>query len=202
MASGAYEPEKSPALQITHRASHLPGCREALQQIPSLTLIQLSPGAAARGALQMGNRFAGERKGHGVTLVSSRPWLAEAAGEHMASSPGHDVLRPTHILHGHYAHPITTFPLIIGLDDREAGAPLLISGNPADVPHRCCMIKREDNQVVLVNGWPAGTLVNARVVLESCVLMPGQTVRVGARTDELTLIVCVDADEKEKRNLI
>jgi hypothetical protein len=202
MVSGAGTPEKAPVLQITHRVSHLPGCREALHKIPSLILLELTPGAGALGALRLRDRFAGERASRGVALISSRPWPVEAAGEHIPASPGHGGTQPTHILHGGYAYPITSTPLIIGQDGREAAAPLRISRNPAEVLQRCCTIKREGNEVVLVNEWSAGTLVNDRVILEASVLMSGQTVRVGAQTDELKMIVCVDADEKENRNRI
>ncbi|OPZ75984.1 MAG: hypothetical protein BWY77_02008 [bacterium ADurb.Bin431] len=64
------------------------------------------------------------------------------------------------------------------------------------------MIKQDGNQVVLVNEWPAGTLVNGRLIIESCTLMLGQTIRAGTQSDELKLIACADADEKENRNRI
>jgi hypothetical protein len=111
-------------------------------------------------------------------------------------------MRPTHILHGEFAYPITSTPLIIGQDGRHAAVPLLISRNPAEVRQRCCTIRREGNEVVLINEWPAGTLVNGRVIAESSALMPGQTIRVGTQADELKLIVCTDTDEKENRNRI
>jgi hypothetical protein len=202
MASGAGTPEKAPVLQITHRMSHLPGFREALHKIPSLILLELAPGAGALGALTLRESFAGERASRGVALLSSRPWPAEAAGKHIPASPGHSGMRPTHILHGEYAYPITSTPLIIGQDGRHAAVPLLISRNPAEVRQRCCTIRREGNEVVLINEWPAGTLVNGRVIAESSALMPGQTIRVGTQADELKLIVCTDTDEKENRNRI
>ena len=195
-------PEKAPALQITHRVSHLPGFREALHKIPSLKLLELAPGAGALGALRLRDRFAGERASRGVALVSTLPWPAEAAGEHIPAASGHTGMRPTHILHGAYAYPITSTPLIIGQDGRDAAARLLISRNPAEAGQRCCTIRREGNDVVLVNEWPAGTLVNGRVIAESSALLPGQTIRVGTHTDELKLIVCTDTDEKENRNRI
>jgi hypothetical protein len=202
MVSGAGTPEKAPVLQITQRVSHLPGFREALHKIPSLILLELAPGAGALGALKLRDRFAGERAGRAVALLSTRPWPAEAAGEFNPASPQLAGMRPTHILHGEYAYPITSTPLIIGQDGRHAAAPLLISRNPAEAGQRCCTIRREGNEVVLVNEWPAGSLVNGRVIAESSTLLPGQTVRVGTHTDELTLIVCTDTDEKENRNRI
>ena len=202
MASGAGTPEKAPVLQITHRVSHLPGCREALHKIPDLTVIQLAPGAGALGAVSLGERFAGRRKEHGVTLVSSRPLPDESAGGHAPVPPGHGGKRPTHILSGDYAYAITATPLIIGQESRASAAPLRISRDPAEVWQRCCMIKQDGNQVVLVNEWPAGTLVNGRLIIESCTLMLGQTIRAGTQSDELKLIACADADEKENRNRI
>lgn len=202
MLSDAGSSETAPLLQITRRTAHLPGCKEALSKIPSLTLMQLGPGAGALGALKLCDTFSTAEEGHGVVLLSSRPWPAEPAGEHGPAVPGCEPMRPTHILHGDYAYPLTASPLIIGLDNRAAGTALLISGNPADIPHRCCIIKRQGNEVMLVNEWPSGTVVNDRVIVKTTLLRLGETIRAGAQPDELRLIAFVDTDEKEKRNLI
>jgi hypothetical protein len=184
--------EKAPVLQITQRVSHLPGCKEALYRIPSLALMQLEPGAGALGALKLRDSFSPAQGARGVTLLSSRPLHSEPAHEHRAVSPGHPVMQPTHILHGDRAYPVTVSPLIVGTDHRDGGATLRISSNPAEISQRCCIIKREGNAVILVNEWPAGTLVNDRVILQASALELGQTIRVGTRSYELKLIACVD----------
>ena len=86
----------------------------------------------------------------------------------------------------------TFSPLIIGTDHRDGGSTLRISSNPAEIPQRCCIIAREGNEVILVNEWPAGTLVNDRVILQTSALELGQTIRVGTQSHELKLIACVD----------
>jgi len=193
--------EKAPVLQITHRVSHLPGYKEALYKIPGLSIIDLAPGSGAMGVLKLRDRFTGQHERQGVKLLSSRPWPSESAG-HIPASSGHSIMRPTHILHGDCAYPITSSPLIIGQDDRDVGATLLISSNPSDVLQRCCIIKREGNEVVLVNESPAGTFVNDQVILKTSVLRLGQTIGMGTQSDKLKLIFCVGADEKERRNRI
>lgn len=131
-------------------------------------------------------------------LLSSRPLAAEPTP--VPAPPGQVPLLPTHLLHGAYAHPITSSPLFIGLDEREAKTALSISGSPAEWVRRCCLIQRTGSEVVLINEWPAGTTVDDRVILESVVLKPGQTFRAGAHPDELKLIACMGDDEKEKHN--
>lgn len=202
MRSSAGSPEKLPLLQITQRTAHLPGCKEALHKISALTLMQLEPGAGALGALKLHDTFSVAEAGHGVVLLSSRTWPAEPAGEHGPAAPGRAFMQPTHILHGDCAYPLTASPLIIGLDTRAAGPELMISRNPADIPQQCCIIKRQGKEVVLVNEWPSGTVVNDRVIVKTTLLRLGQTIRAGEQPDELRLIACVDTDEKEKRNLI
>jgi len=192
MLPGAATSGKGPVLQITHRTGHLPGCKEALYRIPSLALMQLEPGAGALGALKLRDSISPAQEARGVTLLSSRPLHSEPAHEHRAVSPGDPVMQPTHILHGDRAYPVTVSPLIVGTDHRDGGTTLRISSNPAEIPQRCCIIKREGTEVILVNEWPSGTLVNDRVIVQTSALELGQTIRVGTRSHELKMIACVD----------
>ena len=192
MLPGAVTGEKGPVLQITRRTAHLPGCKEALYKLPSLALMQLAPGAGALGALKLRESFSSAQGARGVTLLSSRPLHPEPAPDHHTVAPGHPDMQPTHILHGDRAYHLSASPLIIGTDHRDGGSTLRISSNPAEIPQRCCIIAREGNEVILVNEWPAGTLVNDRVILQTSALELGQTIRVGTQSHELKLIACVD----------
>lgn len=179
-------------LQFTHRTGHLPGCREALHRTPALTIVQLPPGSAAMGALQLRDGFAPLREGGGVILLSRRPWPSESIAAHESAAPRQKPTQPTHLLHGNYAHPLTDAPLIIGQADRDGIPGLHISSNPADVQQRFCRITREGNEILLTNEWPAGTAVDDRVILTTSVLALGQRIRAGMLSEELKLIACVD----------
>jgi len=195
--------ENAPVLQITHRVSHLPGCKESLYKIPGLTIIELAPGSGALGVLKLRDRFASQHGRQGITLLSSRPWQeAASTGDHASMSPEHSIMRPTHILHGDCAYPITAEPLIIGQGDADSGGTLRISSNPSDFSQRYCTIQPERDDVVLVNECSAGTFVDDRQIVTTSILRLGQKIRVGTQSDELKLIACVGADEKERRNRI
>jgi hypothetical protein len=103
------------ALELTHRVSSLPGCKEAIRTIGNMQIVELEPGASALGVLKFHDRFPVKTKSQGVTFLTSRPWQTTDTLNDAPRVPSlQEPKSPTHILYRNLAYPISHKPVIIG----------------------------------------------------------------------------------------
>ncbi len=180
-------------LQVSHRLTRLPGCLEMLARVPDAEIIELGPGAAARGVLEIWPQLAAQRSGEGASLFTSRPWLNADPGHGLISRPATiEENSPTHLLYRSIAHPITEKPLAIGAtsDDPETSG-LQFHNGPTEGSFRFFTIERRGQQVVLTDYSTQGIYVDGTRIKESTGLKLGQTIRLGKDGETFRLIACL-----------
>jgi hypothetical protein len=181
-------------LQLTHRMQVLPGVHRSLRSVAETELVNLEPGAGARGALAAWSRLAGEIGKEGIAYFSSRPrrtghWTKKTK----AGKADEELPRPTHLLIGSVAYPIGESPIVIGTDPpADARFIRVPEGDGSSVAGRHCSVQREGNQTVLVNHSPLGTRVDMTVVRDHATLRTGQVIRFGSSGFAIQLIVCLE----------
>ena len=188
--------ESALALQLSHRISRLPGCREMLSGLKDTQIIELDRGAAANNVLGIWRQLSDQHNTEGTSFFTSRPWRhfrqkedVEPTAEKTADIP------PTHLLYGSVAYPITEKPLSIGkkIDSEETRVQ---TDDPApQLSPQYCTIKRRDRKVVLDVHSGGGIFVDETRVNGSMVLKLGQIIRLGANGEQFQLIACLERDE-------
>jgi len=184
-------------LQLTHRISRLPGCKEMLAKMPDTQVIELEPGAGALGVLNLRDELSEQRVKKGVSYLMSRPWTKQHTMiPHPSSqSVGHVPMQPTHILYQNMAYPISDQPLTIGWGGPEDGVRVTMEDELAGVSKRHCSIQLHREEVVLTDHSTYGTFVDESPVTGTAVLKLGQIIRVGTPGEKLQLIACLEKDE-------
>ena len=179
------------ALQLSHRLARLPGCKEMLADLGDVQIIDLQYGAAARGVCRIWNQLAAQGNNEGISFFTSRPWQdRQPVDDHRTPAEKTAQTRPTHLLYGSIAYPITEKPLTIGCDQDSERNDIAITGDPAGVSPRHCTISLQGGETVLNNVSDQGTFVDGSQVNESIVLKLGQVIRVGTPGETLQLIAC------------
>ena len=184
------------AMQITHRLASLPGCAEMLNQFHNAKLIELDRGAAAFGALQLADQFAGQESASGISLITRRLW-SKAVNTVVSVAPAisQTPQQPTHILYKHLAYRLTAVPLLIGLEIPPGEHGVRIQGQIAGISRKHCSIERRATEVVLKDFSTYGTYVDDTRVDGSVRLTVGQIIRVGTPGETLQLIAIADPNE-------
>ena len=193
------KPGQPVTLQLTHRISRLPGCKEMVAKMTDAQVLQLEPGSGAFGVLDLGDELSGQKVKRGVSFLTSRPWLGttpRAAKHHPILEPVvHAAVRPTHLLYRNMAYPISDQPLIIGRGGPQDGVGVTMEDELAGVSRRHCSIQCRSKEVVLTDHSTYGTFVDEFRVSGTAVLKLGQIIRVGTPGEKLQLIACVEKDE-------
>ncbi len=188
--------EQSVVLQCSHRLSRLPGCKEMLAGMKNVQLVELEPGAAAKGLPDLWNRLANESKKKSVLLYTSRPWQSPSqATSPTPSSEKTNATVPSHIMYRGIAYPITSEQLSIGLEDGPKENHLQIQGQTTGVSSKHCTIELHDGEVVLTDFTGGETFVDEKSVDGSAALRIGQIIRIGTPGEQLQLISCLQSDE-------
>jgi hypothetical protein len=184
-------------LQLTHRISRLPGCKEMLAKMPDTQVIELEPGAGALGVLNLRDELSEQRVKKGVSYLMSRPWTKQHTMIPHPPSPrrGHAPMHPTHILYQNMAYPVSDQPLTIGRGGPEDGVRVTMEDELAGVSKRHCSIQFRSEEVVLTDYSTYGTFVDESPVTGTAVLKLGQIIRVGTPGEKLQLIACLEKDE-------
>jgi hypothetical protein len=184
--------QSSLVLQLSHRVSRLPGCREKLATIEDARIIELERGAAAKGALQIWHELTARDNNEGISFFTSRPWQPQPQADHQLSltdmSPA---TRPTHLLYRSIAYPITEKPLTIGSATDSPQNDITISGATDGVSPYHCTVEIDGAEIVLKDISKAGTFVDEQQVDGSIALKLGQIIRIGTPGERLQLIVCL-----------
>jgi hypothetical protein len=186
----------STVLQMTHRVTCLPGLKDKLLEIKNCNIIELEPGAGALGVLKLWDQLTDVHLGNGASFFTSRPWQQTGSKTSRAISyTTSDTIRPSHLLYGDVAYPISEKPLIIGCDHYPFEKDICVQAKSSDVSEKHCTVHREDDRIVLTDFSSQGTFVDNRQVNKSAVLELGQVVRLGTSKETIRLIACLDADE-------
>jgi hypothetical protein len=193
------KPGQPVTLQLSQRISRLPGCKEMVAKMTDTQALELEPGSAAFGALDLRDELSGQKIKRGVSFLTSRPWQGtkpRSAMSYPTLEPVvHAAVRPTHLLYRNMAYPISDQPLIIGRGSPQDGVGLTIEDEVAGVSRRHCSIQRRSKEVVLTDHSTYGTFVDEFRVTGTAVLKLGQIIRVGTPGEKLQLIACVEKDE-------
>jgi hypothetical protein len=184
--------QTSLALQLSHRLSRLPGCKEMLATLKDAQIMELDRGAAAKGGPKIWNQLADQNNHEGISFFTSRPWQhQQQTDDHWTSAENAAPTRPTHLLYRSIAYPITDKPLTIGSATDSGRNDVTITGETAGVSPRHFTIERRGSDIVLDNLSEHGTFINEKRVNGSAVLKLGQKIRVGAPGEQLQVIACL-----------
>jgi len=185
----------APILVLTDRVARLPGIKDMLSAVENCQLIELQPGAGALGSLRFTRPLFDHQSEDAAPFVTSRPLPAKGSLTYDAhhGKPGKGK-RPTHILYGDLAYPITEKPLIVGREKIGSERGIQIRHQIAGVSRKHCAIQLQENNVVLNDYSRYGTFVDDRPVKGETILRLGQTLRIGTPGEILKLIACLDQE--------
>jgi hypothetical protein len=188
--------EPAIALQLSHRISRLPGCREMLSTIRDTQIIELIRGAGANGVLRIWQQLSDQRNGEGISFFTSRPWHNSSRTYDFdpAAEKTVDTL-PTHLLYRSMAFPITEKPLTIGMGTGSEKNRVQIYGRAPRISTRYCTIGLRGREVVLDDYSTEGIFVDETRVEGNKALKLGQIIRLGTNAEQLQLIACLNRDE-------
>lgn len=181
------------ALQLSHRLSRLPGCKQMLATLKDVHIIDLDHGAAARGVPQIWNQLSAQGNNEGISFFTSRPWHdQQQADDHRAQAEKAAQTKPTHLLYRSLAYPITDKPLTIGCAKDSEPTDITISGETAGVSPKHFTVERHGRDIILTDTSSQGTFVDEVRINGSIALKLGQAIRVGTSGELLQLIACID----------
>jgi len=183
------------ALQLSHRISRLPGCREILSTIEDAQIIELGRGAAANGVLEIWPQLSDQRNTEGISFFTSRPWQQSRPQYDVEPSAETVDMPPTHLLHRSVAYPIADKPLSIGREMDSKITRVQTHGHDSRISPRCCTIGLRDRNVVLDEHSSDGIFVDGTRVNGSMVLELGQIIRLGTNGEQFQLIACLNHNE-------
>jgi hypothetical protein len=188
--------EPAIALQLSHRLTRLPGCREMLSAIKDTQIIELDRGAAATGVLKIWPQLSDQRNTEGISFFTSRPWQHSRRKYDVEPSveKAADTL-PTHLLYRSMAYPLTEKPLTVGRENDAEKTGVQIYGDSADISSRYCTIELRGREVVLDDYSTDGIFVDETRVNGSMALKLGQIIRLATNAEQLQLIACLNRDE-------
>jgi hypothetical protein len=184
-----YRAGETPALQLTSRAALMPGLADTLKARVGGEVYLLETGATARGLL---SRVAERRPGSTVTLARHLPW--DQAPVEVVTAAGQEGTRPTHILKGDAAVPITAAPLVLGTHAADDERWLDLGHDMSGVSRRHCEISVAGGQCVVTDLSRYGTYLNGHRIDGSAVLQSGDVIRVGTPGIELRMIFVEQPD--------
>ena len=190
---GQKKPELT--LQLSHRISRLPGCREILSTIEDTQIIELDRGAAAIGVLEIWPQLSDQHNTEGISFFTSRPWRQPRPQYDVEPSAETAEMLPTHLLHRSLAYPITDKPLSIGRGMDSANTCVQTHGRASRLSPRYCTIGLRDRKVVLDEHSSEGIFVDGTRVNRRMVLKLGQILRLGTKGEQFQLIACLNRDE-------
>ena len=181
------------ALQLSHRLARLPGCIAMLNTLKDVQIIELDQGAAARGVCRIWDELEAEGSNEGISFFTSRPWQAQPqpADQPIPAAPEAQV-RPTHLLHGSVAYPITDKPLTIGCNPGGQRNNLAISSESTEVSTAHCTVALHGGEAILKVASDEEAFVDEQQIHGSTILKLGQIIRIGSSGDHLQLIACID----------
>jgi len=181
------------ALQLSHRMARLPGCKEMLDSLQDAETIELDRGAAAIGVTQLWHHLIDQNNNTGTSFFKSRPWQPkQQTADHGSSTAKLKSNIPTHLLYRSIAYPISADALTIGSTQESDPNHITIAAETSGITITYCTIKRQGERIVLEDLGKTGVYVDEQRVNGSVTLKLGQDIRVGADSERLCLIVCLE----------
>jgi len=185
-----YRADETPAIQLSDRASRMPGLAETLKARVGGETFVLEPGATARGLI---SRIGTRHPGGTVSLRRHLPWDQSPIEVRVDADNG-GTGRPTHLLFGHRAVPVSADPLVLGSQPADGERWLDLQREVPGVSRRHCAISMTSGQCVVNDFSRYGTFLNGHRIDGSAVLQSGDVLRVGTPGVELRLISVENAD--------
>jgi len=184
------------ALQLTHRIARLPGLKDKLSKIDHCEIIELEPGAGALGVLRIREQLKDGHSGNETSFFTSRPWRqAEPKVSQTIPYETPDKMRPTHLLYGDVAYPLSQNPLFMGSDPYPAGKGIYVKTQSSGVSKKHCTVHRDGDRIILTDTSNQGTFVNDQRVDGHTTLELGQVVGLGTSGETFRLIACMEIHE-------
>ena len=180
-----YRADETPALQLSDRASRMPGLADILSARVGGELFLQEPGATARGLL---SRCGGLQRGDkAVSLLRQLPWDQAPVGLQAAAVAGRGG-QPTHVLFDNTAYSIGTQALTLGSRHTDGGRSIELQQDMPGVSRRHCSLELENGQCIVRDYSRYGTFLNGHRIDGSAVLQVGDLIRLGTPGYELRLI--------------
>ena len=186
---------------VSAHAARLPGLAGRLAAVRGVEVVLLPVQAAAAGALR--EKGAVRSPDGAIRLVTQlpRPSAPEGTvgGAALILPPAAKPLpprdsgrRPTHVLLGSSARPITEEPLVVGTAPPAPGRSLRLEGETAGISRAHCRLFESAGSAVVEDLSTWGTYVNGERVSGRAVLAIGDRIRVGSPGLELLLVAAED----------
>ncbi len=184
-------------LQLTHRIASLPALKDRLSEIENCEIVELEPGAGARGVVAIWNQLAGQHAPDRTSFFTSRPWQQTEPdlSRYIPSEASGGKAGPTHVLYRDVAYGLSETPLFIGSDPSLSGTGIRVQDGTSGVSQKHCAIQKHPDRIVLTDYSSQGTFVDDQRINGSTTLEPGQTVRLGTSEETIRLITCIQPDE-------
>jgi hypothetical protein len=193
-------PGEPTTLLVSAHAARIPGLVPRLNAMRGSEVVLVPEQAAAAGALRERETLRVGKQGLRlfVTRLERRqpsPEEGSLGGGAVlrpapveAPAPIAAADRPTHVLLGHRARPVTAQPLVVGTAPPEDSRGLRLDGETAGVSRAHCRLFEVGGEVVLEDLSTYGTFVNGEQIVGRAVVFAGDRVRVGSPGQELLLI--------------
>jgi len=178
-----YRAGETPALQLSDRAARMPGLADTLKARVGGEVFLLEPGATARGLVR---RCEETRPGSTVTLARHLPW--DQARVDVEVDGGQEGARPTHVLFGDRATPVSAGALVLGTQPDDGERWLDLAQDLPGVSRRHCDIAAVNGQCVITDHSRYGTYLNGHRIDGSAALQAGDVIRIGTPGVELRMI--------------
>ena len=183
-------------LLMSHRFANLPGTATFLPDFSREHRIELEAGASALNLHKIWNQLSYPSTSSGAAFFTSRPWQTVPGEDYLRSAPVNQAKRkPSHILYGNLAYPVTEEPIYIEWENNPEQSELLVTHQPS-MANQHVSIQRVDTQVVLtVLGHKDIYIDNRALEKERTVLHLGQNIRRKPSGEPIRLIACLNANE-------
>ena len=183
-------------LLLSHRFANFPGTATFLTDFSREHRIELEAGASALNLLKIWNQLSFPSSSSGAAFFTSRPWQTVPGEYNLHGAPVNEKKRkPSHILYGNLAYPITEKPIYIEWENNPERGELLVTHKPS-MANQQISIQKVDNQVVLtVFGYTDIYIDNQALEKERTVLDLGHTIRRKASGEPIRMIACLNSNE-------
>ena len=181
-----YRANEVPALQLSDRATRMPGLADMLSARVGGELFLQERGATARGLLARCRDMQ-----HGddtVSLVRQLPWDQSAAALKAVETRTYDG-QPTHLLFDNTAYAINDQQLVLGSQPTEGDRCIDLRQDMPGVSRRHCSLQQDNGQCIVRDYSRYGTFLNGHRIDGSAVLQVGDLIRLGTPGYEMRLIV-------------